>query len=80
MAHVPTPIMAQMPTPVVTPVVPAVHHGEKPEKFNRLNFKMWQQKMLFYLTILNFARFLIEEAPKANENEQDFHVIAAVDA
>ena len=80
MAHVPGLVVAQMPTPVVTPVVPAVHHGEKPEKFNGLNFKMWQHKMLFYLTTLNLARFLTEEAPKANENEQDFHVIAAVDA
>ena len=44
MAHVPAPIVAQMPTLVVTPVVPAVHYGEKPEKFNGLNFKMWQQK------------------------------------
>ena len=80
MAHVPAPVVAQIPTPVVTPVVPVVHHGEKPEKFNGLNFKMWQQKMLFYLTTLNLARFLTEEAPKANDNEQDFQVITAVDA
>ena len=30
---------------------------EKPKKFNGLNFKRWQQKMLLYLTTLNLARF-----------------------
>ena len=35
-----------------------IHHGEKPKKFNGLNFKRWQQMMLFYLTTLNLARFL----------------------
>nr|CAN76029.1 hypothetical protein VITISV_016069 [Vitis vinifera] len=35
-----------MPTAVPISVSP----GEKPEKFSGLNFKRWQQKMLFYLT------------------------------
>ena len=44
-AQVPIPVSAaQVPTPAVT--VP-VNHAEKPEKFNGLNFKRWQQKMLF---------------------------------
>ena len=77
---VPVPAMARVPNPLVTPMVPAAHHEEKPEKFNGLNFKMWQQKMLFYLTTLNLARFLTEEAPKVREDEQDFQVLAAVDA
>ena len=42
--------------PVMAPMT--VSHGEKPEKFNGTNFKRWQQKMLFYLTTLNLARFL----------------------
>ena len=55
-AQVPTPIStAQVPMPAV--MVP-VNHAERPEKFNGLNFKRWQQKMMFYLTTLNFARFL----------------------
>ena len=54
--------------------------GEKPEKFNGLNFKRWQQKMLFYLTILNLARFLTEDAPKLKEDEHGIQVISAIDA
>ena len=45
--------------------------GEKPKKFNGLNFKRWQQKMLFYLTTLNLTRFLIEDAPKLEEVERN---------
>lgn len=41
-----------------------VNHAEKPEKFNGQNFKRWQQMMLFYLTTLNLARFLKENAPQ----------------
>ncbi|GJZ14286.1 7-ethoxycoumarin O-deethylase-like protein [Tanacetum coccineum] len=40
------------------------NHAEKPEKFNGKNFKRWQQKMFFYLTTLNLARFLNETAPQ----------------
>ena len=69
----------------VVPMVPIfvpthVSHGEKPEKFNGNDFKRWQQKMLFYLTTLNLARFLHEDAPVCNENETDRQVIAVVDA
>lgn len=41
-----------------------VNHAEKPEKFNGQNFKRWQQKMFFYLTTLNLARFLKENPPQ----------------
>ena len=57
-----------------------VNYGEKPEKFNGLNFKRWQQKMLFYLITLNLAKFLSERAPKLNEGETDMQVIKVVDA
>ena len=57
-----------------------VHHGEKSEKFNGLNFKRWQQKMQFYLTTLNIVRFLTEEPPKLSERETDMQVINVVDA
>ena len=36
--------------------------------------------MLFYLTTLNLARFLTEEAPKLKEDEHDIQVINTVDA
>ena len=36
--------------------------------------------MLFYLTTLNLARFLTEEAPKLKEYELDIQVINVVDA
>ena len=55
-----------------------VNHGEKPEKFNGVDFKRWQQKILFYLTTLNLARFLNEDAPVPNENEQDTEVALQV--
>ena len=67
----------------VVPVVPIpthVSHGEKLEKFNRNDFKRWQQKMLFYLTTLNLAKFLHEDAPFCSENEADRQVVVAVDA
>ena len=78
---------AQVATPTVTqaPVMPttvpiSVSPGEKPERFSGLNFKRWQQKMLLYLTTLNLARFLTEEAPKLKEDERDIQVISVVDA
>ncbi|GMY37975.1 Retrovirus-related Pol polyprotein from transposon TNT 1-94 [Fagus crenata] len=66
--------------PVTTPVTVPINHGEKPEKFNGTEFKRWQQKMLFYLTTLNLAKFLYEDAPTLNENESDKQVVAAIDA
>ncbi|KAL4274112.1 hypothetical protein GQ457_13G011410 [Hibiscus cannabinus] len=39
----------------------AMSHNEKPSKFTGHNFKTWQQKMLFYLTMLNMAKYLNED-------------------
>ena len=36
--------------------------------------------MLFYLTTLNLAKFLREDAPVCSENGADRQVVAAVDA
>ncbi|GKB12734.1 retrotransposon protein, putative, ty1-copia subclass, partial [Tanacetum coccineum] len=47
------------------------NHVEKPEKFNGQNFKRWQQKMFFYLTTLNLARFLKETAPQVEPLMED---------
>ena len=61
-------VATRVPTPTVTI---SVNHAERPKKFSGLNFKSLQQKMMFYLTTLNLARFLIEDPPKANENDRD---------
>ena len=73
-----TPTVVPPPTPVMAPMT--MSHGEKPEKFNGTYFKRWQQKMLFYLTTLNLAHFLQEDAPAFKENETDWQVVAAVEA
>ncbi|KAL5547452.1 hypothetical protein UlMin_002683 [Ulmus minor] len=57
-----------------------MNHGEKPKKFSGLNFKRWQQKMLFYLTTLNLARFLTKNAPVLKDDKQDIEAVSAVDA
>ena len=78
----------QVAAPTVIAQTPMVHTsgpmfislGEKPKKFNGLNFKRWQQKMLFYLTTLNLARFLTKDAPNLKEDEHDIQVINAIDS
>ena len=50
--------------------ITGVAHGEKPEKFGGVDFKCWQQKMLFYLTILNLTKFLIEDASILHKEKQ----------
>ena len=57
-----------------------MNQGEKPEKFNGTDFKRWQQKMFFYLTTLNLAKFLHEDAPVLKENEDDSQNVATVEA
>ena len=61
-----TEIMVQWSIPIVklfvtVPTTVPIHHCEKSKKFSGLNFKIWQQKMLFYLTTLNLGRFLTEK-------------------
>ena len=62
-------VVAPVVTPTMAPVTVPVNHGEKLEKFNGLNFKRWQQKMLFYLTTLGLARFLTEDPPTKKDGE-----------
>ncbi|KAL6571878.1 hypothetical protein OROHE_002747 [Orobanche hederae] len=45
--------------------------AEKPEKFAGADFKRWQQKMLFYLTILGIAVYLKDDPPMVSEMETD---------
>ena len=87
-SQVATPIVAQVATPIVIFQAPMVHTsglvfvspGEKPKKFNGPNFKRYQQKMIFYLTTLNLARFLTEDASQLKEHEHDIQVISAIEA
>ncbi|XP_076891628.1 uncharacterized protein LOC143543112 [Bidens hawaiensis] len=68
-------------TDLVAPLPSAVmSHAEKPEKFTGVNFKQWQQKMFFYLTTLNLARFLIETVPHVDEGAMDALSMSAVHA
>ncbi|KAL0295397.1 UNVERIFIED_CONTAM: hypothetical protein Sangu_2509800 [Sesamum angustifolium] len=59
---------------------PIAAQGERPEKFSDNDFKRWNQKMLFYLTTLNLARFLSEEAPVVSEGKTDTQKRVAMDA
>ncbi|XP_022883910.1 uncharacterized protein LOC111400757 [Olea europaea var. sylvestris] len=76
--------MASSSTSVVLPnmsvVPPNNAHGEKPKKFTGVDFKRWQQKMLFYLTTLNLVKILKEDAPTVEEKETDSQKRAAFDA
>ncbi|XP_076927135.1 uncharacterized protein LOC143590584, partial [Bidens hawaiensis] len=68
-----TGLVALLPTAVTS-------HAEKPEKFTGVNFKQWQQKMFFYLTTLNLARFLTETVPHVDEEATDALLLSAVQA
>ncbi|XP_022847663.1 uncharacterized protein LOC111370208 [Olea europaea var. sylvestris] len=76
--------MASSNTSVVPPntsvVPPNNAHGEKQEKFTGVDFKRWQQKMLFYLTTLNLVKILREDVPTVEEKETDSQKRAAFDA
>ena len=53
---------------------------EKVEKFKGVDFKRWQQKMLFFLTTLNLAHVVKEEALVATELPVDKDMLSAIDA
>lgn len=53
--------------------------AERLKKFNKSNFKRWQQKM-FYLTTLGLARLLIEAVPNVKEQESDVKTVSTVEA
>ena len=75
--QVPVSGRAAAPTPSV-PTIPMAHVN-KPEKFSGVDFKRWQQKMMFYLTTLNLAGCLTEEALVVAENETDSQKVIARD-
>ncbi|KAL2534640.1 Uncharacterized protein Adt_07991 [Abeliophyllum distichum] len=76
-----TPNVALTVTPIVAGSSVSTHipHGEKPEKFNRVDFKRWQQKMMFYLTTLNLARFLTEDPHIVQQGENNRASVIVLD-
>ena len=78
---VPNPVMHTAPVRHVSPAVPHVPaaHAESLEKFNGSKFKLWQKKMLFYLTTLNLAHFLKEETLVVTP-ESDLQTMYATDS
>lgn len=58
-----------------------VVHGEKPEMFNELNFKMLQKKdiILSCLTILNLTKFWTKKVPKSSKNKSNPTTVVTVD-
>lgn len=53
---------------------------EKPKKFTSMDFKQWLQKIFFYLTMLNLAKYLSEVCPVINPNEQDVMMLETLEA
>ncbi|KAH7844842.1 hypothetical protein Vadar_032277 [Vaccinium darrowii] len=61
------------------PSIP-MSHVDKPGKFGPgVDFKRWQQKMMFYLTTLHLAGCLSEDVPVVAENETDNQKRQALD-
>ncbi|PHU11373.1 hypothetical protein BC332_18303 [Capsicum chinense] len=54
--------------------------AEKPKKFLGIDFKLWQQKMFFYLTTLCLQRFTSEDAPEVPEGTSDKERFVIVEA
>ncbi|KAL2512368.1 CCHC-type domain-containing protein [Abeliophyllum distichum] len=71
-----TNVVPPMAIPVQTTSVP---HREKPEKFSGVDFKRWQQTMIFYLITLNLARFLSEDPPVVQEGTNNRESLIALD-
>ena len=53
---------------------------EKPNKFNGTDFKIWQQKMLFYLTTMNLANIIREDVPKATTDPPTREMLLTIEA
>ena len=58
----------------------AIMPAERPKNLMGLNFKRWQQKMLFNLTTIGLARFLTYDLPTSREEETDPQVLMAFNA
>ncbi|KAL7617479.1 hypothetical protein Lser_V15G03163 [Lactuca serriola] len=71
--------------PATNELVPPLAHNmlepqQKPEKFNGLDFKGWQQEMIGYLKTLNFDGFLTKDPPELNAQVGDIQSPTVIDA
>ncbi|XP_052619646.1 uncharacterized protein LOC111921387 isoform X1 [Lactuca sativa] len=71
--------------PATNELVPPLSHNvlvppHKPEKFNGLDFKGWQQEMIVYLKTLNLDGFLTKDPPELNAHVGDIQAPAVFDA
>lgn len=53
---------------------------ENPKKLSGANFKRRRQKMLFYLSTLNMAKFLTNIAPKVPKGDADMQNLTTVES
>ena len=66
--------------PTQVPSVPSNINGLQPDKFDGTNFKQWQQRMHFFLTTLNLAKYLTEVKPVLPADNTDPRALASLDA
>jgi hypothetical protein len=68
-------------TILITRISPSsfVVHGKKTKMFNGLDFKKWQHELLFYMTTLNLAKFLLKKVLKLSNNKFDSIIVVALD-
>ncbi|XP_013617515.1 PREDICTED: uncharacterized protein LOC106324035 [Brassica oleracea var. oleracea] len=66
--------------PTTVPSVPSNINGLQPDKFDGTNFKQWPQRMHFFLTTLNLARYLTEFKPVLPADNTDPRALASLDA
>ncbi|KAL7617474.1 hypothetical protein Lser_V15G03166 [Lactuca serriola] len=72
-------------TPATNELVPPLAYNmlvpeQKPEKFNGLDFKGWQQDMIGYLKALNLVGFLTKDPPELNAQVGDIQSPTVIDA
>ncbi|VFQ59732.1 unnamed protein product [Cuscuta campestris] len=65
-----TAVFTSAPVGHPTVMLPA-NSVKEPAKFTGVGFKIWQQRMLFWLTTLNLARYLREDPPVVGENADE---------
>jgi len=66
-----------MPIQTMVSALPPNPKSENPEKFDDTEFNRWQQKMQFYLTTLHLDKFLQENPPKLDTDQNS---VLTVDA
>ncbi|CAA7034641.1 unnamed protein product [Microthlaspi erraticum] len=56
---------------LAAPTLPSnISAALSPDKFDGTNFKQWQQKMHFFLTTLNLAKYLVETKPEVPATQE----------